>query len=283
MATIIDGKKIARLVKDEVGTRAASLPFKATLAAVLVGDDEASATYVRLKQADAERLGMGSCLDHLPSDTSPDKLAEILSAHNENPDVHGILLQLPLPSHLDSDRFISMIDPVKDVDGLHPVSQGLLMQGRPSFVSCTPLGVVELLTRSGIETRGANVVVVGRSVLVGRPLSVLLSLRDHNATVTVCHTATRDLQSITRQADILIVAAGSAAMIGKDHVTQGQTVIDVGTNSANGKLVGDVAFDEVEPVVAAISPVPGGVGPMTRAMLMQNTVLAAERSLAATR
>ncbi|HVL80173.1 MAG TPA: bifunctional 5,10-methylenetetrahydrofolate dehydrogenase/5,10-methenyltetrahydrofolate cyclohydrolase [Actinomycetota bacterium] len=286
MADIIDGKKIASEVRDEVRQRAERLAGSGvvpSLAAILVGDDPASETYVRMKRRDAEECGMTSTLNRMSARAEGEDLADLIDGLNADASVHGILLQLPLPKHLDPDSFLLRIDPAKDVDGLHPVNQGLLAQGSPRFVPCTPLGVQQMLVRSGIEVAGQHVVVVGRSVLVGKPLSMLLSNRGDgaNATVTLCHTGTRDLVRHTREADILIVAAGVAKMIGPDHVSEGAVVIDVGTNVADdGKLVGDVDFENVSKVVRAITPVPGGVGPMTRAMLLHNTVLAAERSVA---
>lgn len=284
MADIIDGTKIAGEIFDELTERVAALREKGIvpgLATVLVGDDPASATYVRMKRRDARKVGVESVRHHLSPQADPDDLQELLEALNHDPSVHGILLQIPIPAHLDEDHFLRTIDPAKDVDGLHPFNQGLLMQGRPRFVSCTPFGVQQLLLRSGIEIEGQNIVVVGRSLLVGRPLSVLLSskMEGANATVTLCHTGTRDLAQHTRQADILVVAAGRANMIGPDHVSEGSVVIDVGTNPGpDGTLVGDVDFAAVSQKVRAISPVPGGVGPMTRAMLVANTVRAAEIS-----
>jgi methylenetetrahydrofolate dehydrogenase (NADP+)/methenyltetrahydrofolate cyclohydrolase len=285
VADIIDGTKIAGEIFDELTARVSVLREKGIvpgLATVLVGDDPASATYVRMKRRDARKVAVESVRHHLSPQADPDDLEELLQALNHDPSVHGILLQLPLPSHLDEDRFLRLIDPAKDVDGLHPFNQGLLMQGRPRFVPCTPFGVQQLLLRSGIEIEGQHIVVVGRSLLVGRPLSVLLSIKTEgaNATVTLCHTGTRDLARHTRQADILIVAAGRANMIGADDVSEGSVVIDVGTNPGpDGTLVGDVDFAAVSQKVRAISPVPGGVGPMTRAMLVANTVRAAELSL----
>jgi methylenetetrahydrofolate dehydrogenase (NADP+)/methenyltetrahydrofolate cyclohydrolase len=215
----------------------------------------------------------------MPERTEPDDLEDIIDGLNADPSVHGILLQIPLPKHLDEDHFLRRIDPAKDVDGLHPFNQGLLMQGRPRFVSATPNGVKEMLVRSGIPIEGQHVVVVGRSVLVGRPLSVLLSNKAENcnATVTICHTRTRDLSHHTKQADILIVAAGQPKFIGADDVSEGTVVIDVGTTvTQDGEYLGDVDFEAVSQKARAISPVPGGVGPMTRVMLISNTVLAAE-------
>ena len=287
VADIIDGQKIAAEVFDELTSRVEALKAKGVvpgLAAILVGEDPASTTYVRMKRRDARKAGVESVLHKMPERTEPDDLEDILDGLNADPTTHGILLQLPLPGHLDEDHFLRRIDPKKDVDGLHPFNQGLLMEGRPSFVSATPRGVQEMLVRSGIEIEGRHVVVVGRSTLVGRPLSVLLSIKaEHsNATVTLCHTRTRDLPRHTKEADILIVAAGQAGFITADHVSEGCVVIDVGTNpSPDGGLVGDVDFDAVSQKVRAISPVPGGVGPLTRAMLIVNTVTAAERASAA--
>lgn len=282
MADIIDGKKIAAQVKDELRERIADLKGKGIipgLAAVLVGDDAASATYVRMKRRDAAKLEMDSTLHAMPPATEVDDLEELLDSLNADPGVHGILLQLPLPKHLDENRFLLQIDPAKDVDGLHPHNQGLLMAGKPRFISCTPFGVQQLLVRSNIPIKGAHVVVVGRSVLVGRPLSVLLSNKADgaNATVTLCHTGTKDLAEHTTKADIVIAAAGSINMITADHIKEGAVVIDVGTNPGpDGGLVGDVDYEAVSRKAGAITPVPGGVGPMTRAMLLWNTVMSAE-------
>lgn len=284
MADIIDGAKIAAEILDELRERIERLKTQGTtpgLAVILVGDDPASATYVRLKGRDAHKLGIESVTHKMPPATEGDDLEELIDALNRDPSIHGILLQSPIPSHLDEPKFLNQIDPIKDVDGLHPANQGLLMRGQPRFISCTPYGVQQLLVRSGIPIEGQHVVVVGRSVLVGRPLSVLLSNKaeNANATVTLCHTRTQDLAHYTSQADILVVAAGQAKMIGPDHVSEGSVVIDVGTNPTDeGRLVGDVDFEAVSQKARAITPVPGGVGPMTRAMLMANTVQAAEAS-----
>jgi methylenetetrahydrofolate dehydrogenase (NADP+)/methenyltetrahydrofolate cyclohydrolase len=282
MAEIIDGNKIADELFDELRDRIAALASRDVvpgLAVILVGDDPASATYVRLKGRDARKLGIAEVTHKMPPATAADDLEELIDSLNADRSIHGILLQTPIPKHLDEPGFLERIDPRKDVDGLHSSNQGLLMRGQPRFISCTPYGVQQLLVRSGIEIEGQHVVVVGRSVLVGRPLSVLLSSKaEHaNATVTLCHTGTRDLARYTRQADILVAAAGSPGMITADHVNEGCVVIDVGTTAnSEGKLVGDVDFDAVSQKVRAITPVPGGVGPMTRAMLMANTVHAAE-------
>jgi methylenetetrahydrofolate dehydrogenase (NADP+) / methenyltetrahydrofolate cyclohydrolase len=281
-AEIIDGKKIAAEIRRELSDRIAVLRDKGVvpgLAVILVGDDPASATYVRLKGKDANKLEMESVTYRMPPATEADDLEELIDSLNADRTIHGILLQSPIPKHLDEPAFLARIDPAKDVDGLTPANQGLLMAGTPRFVSCTPFGVQQLLVRTGVEIAGKHVVVVGRSVLVGRPLSVLLSHKapDANATVTVCHTGTKDLARFTRDADIVVAAAGSPGMITADHVSEDAVVIDVGTTAnAEGKLVGDVDFDAVSQKVRAITPVPGGVGPMTRAMLMWNTVMAAE-------
>ena len=282
MADIIDGKKIAADIFDELRERIAALATKDIvpgLAVILVGDDGASATYVRLKGKDAAKLGIESVTHKMAQETEPEDLEELIDSLNADPSIHGILLQSPIPKHLDEPKFLFQIDPAKDVDGLHPVNQGLLVQGKPRFVSCTPFGVQQLLVRTGVPIAGQHVVVVGRSVLVGRPLSILLSnkAQDANATVTLCHTGTKDLARYTKEADIIVAAAGSPGMITAEHVSEGAVVIDVGTTPNDaGKLVGDVVFDEVSQVARAITPVPGGVGPMTRAMLMWNTVRSAE-------
>ena len=282
MADIIDGKKIAGEIFDELRDRVAALAERGVvpgLAVILVGTDPASVTYVRLKGKDALKVGISSVTHKMPEATEPDDLEEIIDSLNADDSIHGILLQTPIPKHLDEPAFLARIDPKKDIDGLHPVSQGLLMAGHPRFVPCTPLGVQQLLVRTGVEIAKQHVVVVGRSVLVGRPLSVLLSNKTDgaNATVTICHTGTRDLAHFTKQADILVAAAGSPGMITADHVSEGAVVIDVGTTAnEEGKLIGDVDFDAVSQKARAITPVPGGVGPMTRAMLMANTVRSAE-------
>jgi methylenetetrahydrofolate dehydrogenase (NADP+)/methenyltetrahydrofolate cyclohydrolase len=282
MADIIDGTKIAAQVFDELRDRVAALEAKGIvpgLAAILVGDDPASATYVRLKGRDARKIGIESVTHKMPPATEPDDLEELIDSLNADPSIHGILLQTPIPKHLDEAAFLAQIDPSKDIDCLSPTNQGLLMQGNPRFIPCTPFGVQQLLMRTDVPIAGQHVVIVGRSLLVGRPLSVLLSHKADgaNATVTLCHTGTRDLERYTTQADVLVAAAGAPGLITADHVSEGTVVIDVGTTAnAEGRLVGDVDFDAVAQKARAISPVPGGVGPMTRAMLMWNTVRAAE-------
>jgi len=282
-ARILDGKAIAAAVKNELSDRVAALRARGItpgLAAVLVGDDPASKVYVGGKRKDAAEIGMNSIDADLPGDTSQEHLLKVVHDLSADPQVHGIIVQLPLPSGIDPVTVQEAVDPRKDVDGLHPENVGLLALGRPRYVSATPAGCLEILRRSGIETRGANVVVIGRSTLVGRPLSILMSTKDVNSTVTVCHTGTKDIAAETRRADIVVVAAGSANALTADMVRDGVVVLDVGTNrNADGKLIGDVDFAGVSAKASAITPVPGGVGPMTRAMLMANTVLAAELSL----
>jgi len=278
-ARIIDGKAIAAMVRAEVAEHVAKLPAPPGLAAVLVGDDPASHVYVGQKRKMAAEVGIASFDNDLPATASQAELIDRVYMLNVNPDVHGILVQIPLPEHMDPIAVQEAIDPRKDVDGLHPENQGLLALGRPRFIPCTPAGVVEILERSEIEVEGRRVVVIGRSALVGRPLSILLSIKAPglNATVTLCHTGTKDLARYTREAEIVIVAAGKQNTLSADMVAPGAIVIDVGTNRAeNGKLVGDVDFAGVSEVAAAITPVPGGVGPMTVAMLLMNTVRAAE-------
>jgi methylenetetrahydrofolate dehydrogenase (NADP+) / methenyltetrahydrofolate cyclohydrolase len=273
-ATIIDGKAVAARVKAEVAAEVAALETKPGLATILVGDDPASAVYVRMKREDSADVGIESFHHEPGGDVSAGELAELIQSLNADERVHGILLQLPLPAHLDQDDFISLIDPGKDVDGLTTANAGLLMHARPeALVPCTPAGVMELLADAGVELSGARAVVVGRSILVGKPLVQLLLAA--NATVTQCHSRTRDLPAVCREADVLIAAVGSAGLVTADMVREGAVVIDVGTNRTDDGLVGDVDFDAVKERAGAITPVPGGVGPMTRAMLLVNTVKAA--------
>jgi methylenetetrahydrofolate dehydrogenase (NADP+) / methenyltetrahydrofolate cyclohydrolase len=288
-ARIIDGKAIAAQVRTEVAERVRKLVAAGVVPGfvdLLIGGDQASSTYVRMKNRAAAEAGMRAFDQALPATAPLDEVLRNIRKLNEDPEVHGVIVQSPLPTESPIDVFdLQMaISPAKDVDGLHPENQGLLAAGRPRYVPATPAGVVELLHRSGIEVEGRRVVVVGRSNLVGRPLSILLSSkrRGLNATVTLCHTGTRDLAAETRRAEILVVAAGRARAITADMVTPGATVVDVGTNRGNdGALVGDVDFDAVLETAGAITPVPGGVGPMTVAMLLANTVAAAERALGA--
>jgi methylenetetrahydrofolate dehydrogenase (NADP+) / methenyltetrahydrofolate cyclohydrolase len=273
-AEIIDGKAVAARVRAEVAREVAALGVTPGLATVLVGDDPASAMYVRMKREDSAEVGIESFHHELGADAAPEELGARLRELNADDRVHGILLQLPLPGHLDQDEFISLIDPAKDVDGITPVNAGLLMQGRPeAMVSCTPAGVMELLKDAGASLEGARAVVIGRSILVGKPLAQLLLAA--NATVTHCHSRTRDLGAVCREADVLIAAVGSPRLVTGEMVREGAFVIDVGTNRTDDGLVGDVDFEAAAERARAITPVPGGVGPMTRAMLLVNTLRAA--------
>ena len=290
-AELIDGVSIARRIRDEVACdvqRLAQRGIVPGLTVVLVGDDPASAVYVRSKGKATEEAGMRSVTIRLPADTSQADLLAHVDALNADPSVHGILVQMPLPKQIDADAIVKRISPYKDVDGFHPVNVGKNLIGeRDGFVPCTPAGVQELLVRSGVETRGAECVVVGRSNIVGKPMMALMmqNAPGANATVTVCHSATRDLAAHTRRADILIVAAGRPRMVKGDMIRPGAVVIDVGINrvadasaKSGFRLVGDVDFDSAREVASLITPVPGGVGPMTIALLLRNTVRAAERS-----
>ena len=278
-ARVIDGKAVAERVRGRVADEISSLGLRPGLATVLVGDDPASAVYVRMKREDSAQVGIESFHHEPGGDVSADALAGLLGDLNADDRVHGILLQLPLPDGLDQDRFISLIDPAKDVDGLTSANAGLLMQDREeAMVPCTPAGVMELLGEAGVELEGARAVVVGRSILVGKPLLQLLLAA--NATVTQCHSRTRDLPAVCREADVLIAAVGSPHLVTADMVSEGAVVIDVGTNRTESGLVGDVDYDAVAAKAGAITPVPGGVGPMTRAMLLVNTLSAAKRASA---
>ncbi len=276
---IIDGKKVAADVKARVTERVAALKARGVepgLAVVLVGDDPASRSYVDMKERDCAEVGIRSIDVRLPADTPQAELEALIDRFNADPAVHGILVQLPLPAGLDAEAVIARIAPEKDVDGFHPQSIGRLVRGLPALHACTPAGVMELLRAYGIDPRGKRAVVVGRSVIVGKPMALLLLQAD--ATVTVCHSKTADLPTVCREADILVAAIGRAKMIDASYVKPGAVVIDVGINRVESGLVGDVDFDAVAPVASAITPVPGGVGPMTRAMLMANTVTAAEEA-----
>ena len=281
-ARIIDGKATAERVRERVAGEVAELAAKGVvpgLAAVLVGGDAASQVYVAGKERDCEAVGMRNYGAKLPGDISQQDLHAELDRLNADPAVSGIIVQLPLPAHLDPIAAQERVSPSKDVDGLHPISAGRLLRGDPLFVPATPLGVQVLLAEYDIPVAGADVVIIGRSQLVGRPLALLLTLKGPgaNATVTMCHTGTRDLGAHTRRADIIVVATGVPRTLTADMVKPGATVIDVGINRGDdGKLFGDVAYDEVAEVAGAITPVPGGVGPMTRAMLLHNTLLAAK-------
>ena len=275
-AQLIDGKAVAAALRADVASRVASLPYRPGLAVVLVGDDPASVTYVRNKDKAATQTGIDAKTMRLSGETSQASLLKQIKILNADPSVDGILVQFPLPPHIDPTEIVAAIDPAKDVDGFHPINVGHLASGRTGLVPCTPLGVMRLLAHAGVAVAGARALVLGRSALVGRPLVALLLAAD--ATVTVAHSRTRDLAKECRRAEILIAATGRPEMVRGDWIMPGAAVIDVGINRLpNGRLVGDVAFDECAKVAGAITPVPGGVGPMTIACLLENTVTAAER------
>jgi methylenetetrahydrofolate dehydrogenase (NADP+)/methenyltetrahydrofolate cyclohydrolase len=283
-AQLIDGNALARQIRAEVAQRVAALAARGTtpgLAVILVGDNPASQVYVKHKVADCEGVGMRSLLERLPATLTEAQLLARIRALNDDPLVHGILVQLPLPAQIDAQRVIETISPAKDVDGFHVASAGALLVGRPGFKACTPYGCMKMLESIGCDPRGKHAVVIGRSNIVGKPMALLLLAAD--ATVTVCHSRTPDLAAIARQADILVAAVGRRDMVTSEMVKPGAVVIDVGMNRKHdGKLCGDVDFDAVREVAGWITPVPGGVGPMTRAMLLVNTVEAAERLAAVT-
>jgi methylenetetrahydrofolate dehydrogenase (NADP+) / methenyltetrahydrofolate cyclohydrolase len=273
-AEIIDGKAIAAKVREEVRREVETMDRKPGLATILVGDDPASAVYVRMKREDSAEVGIDSFHHEPGGDVSPDELAGLIRALCADERVDGILLQLPLPDHLNQDEFIGLIAPAKDVDGLTTANAGLLMHGREeAMVPCTPSGVMRLLEETEVELSGARAVVLGRSILVGKPMAQLLLAA--NATVTHCHSRTRDLDAVCREADVLVAAVGSAGLVTGDMVGEGAVVIDVGTNRTDDGLAGDVDFEAARERARAITPVPGGVGPMTRAMLLVNTLKAA--------
>lgn len=283
MAILIKGSEIAKQIKQELKEEINNLLINNKvipgLATVLVGEDEASKVYVGAKEKACGELGIYSERIDLPAGINEDALLNLIDTLNKNPKIHGILIQLPLPKHIRETRVLYAIDPQKDVDGFHPVNVGKLMLGVPDFLPCTPHGIQELLIRTGIETDGAEVVVVGRSNIVGKPIANMLIQKNRkgaNATVTICHTGTKDLLFHTKRADILIVAAGRPQTITSDMVKEGVVVIDVGVNRLATGLVGDVDFDSVKEKAKAITPVPGGVGPMTIVMLMKNTVQSAK-------
>jgi methylenetetrahydrofolate dehydrogenase (NADP+)/methenyltetrahydrofolate cyclohydrolase len=282
---LLDGKAAAGAIKQEIAAAVSSLggARRPTIALVRVGEDPASRVYVAAKAKACEECGIESRNVHLPEDVSQDRVLEVLRDFNQDNTVDGILLQLPLPRHIDSDRAIAAISPEKDVDGFHPESLGRLAAGNPRFIPCTPLGIRELLVRNGVTTAGANVVVLGRSVIVGKPMSLLLSLKGKggDATVTLCHSRSRDIGAHTRNADIIVAALGAPGFLTADMVSDGAVVVDVGINRVEDaaakkgyRLVGDVDFEQVAPRTSYITPVPGGVGPMTVAMLMSNTLTA---------
>jgi methylenetetrahydrofolate dehydrogenase (NADP+)/methenyltetrahydrofolate cyclohydrolase len=273
---IIDGKATAALLRARLAEHVAMLPFRPGLAVVLVGDDPASAIYVRAKDRAAAAAGIAAQTIRLPADTPEAVLLDHVARLNADPAIDGILVQLPLPSHISATSVIEAIDPARDVDGFHPLNVGRLASGRPALIPCTPLGVMKLLGEAGVALTGARALVLGRSNIVGRPLARLLIAAD--ATVTIAHSRTRDLPAECRRADVLVAAIGRAGMVRGDWIARGAVVIDVGINRlADGSLTGDVAFAEARAVAAAITPVPGGVGPMTIACLLENTVTAALR------
>jgi methylenetetrahydrofolate dehydrogenase (NADP+)/methenyltetrahydrofolate cyclohydrolase len=270
MAQIIDGKAIAANVRQTISQKIAGFKDKPGLAVILVGEDPASKVYVGLKEKDSLEIGFYSEVHRLPENASQDEVLSLINSLNENEKIHGLLVQLPLPKHLNTDIIINTISPLKDVDGITYFNSGKLFSGRPFFIPCTPKGVMMLIESTGEKVEGKNAVVIGRSNIVGKPMAMLLMQK--NATVTVCHSKTKNLDQIAAQADILVAAIGKYKFVKENMVKKGAIVIDVGTNKdENGKLKGDVDFDAVKEKVSFITPVPGGVGPMTRAMLMQNT------------
>ena len=281
MTQIIDGKKISAEIKDELKEKVAALKAEGreiTLAVIQVGNDPASTVYVGNKKKSCAYIGIRLLAYELPEDTTEEELLRLVEELNQSREVHGILVQLPLPEHINEDRVIKAIAPAKDVDGFHPQSVGALSIGQPGFVSCTPAGIIQLLKRSGIDIDGKECVVVGRSNIVGKPMALLL-LRE-NGTVTVCHSHTKDLKAVCKRADILVAAIGKPKFFNHEYVKEGAVVIDVGIHrNENNKLCGDVDYADVFDHVSAITPVPGGVGPMTIAMLMYNCVQAAEMEI----
>lgn len=281
MTQIIDGKKISAEIKDELKEKVAALKAEGkeiTLAVIQVGNDPASTVYVGNKKKSCAYIGIRSLAYELPEDTTEEDLLSLVEQLNQSRDVHGILVQLPLPKQINEDKIIKAIAPAKDVDGFHPQSVGALSIGQPGFVSCTPAGIIQLLKRSGIEIDGKECVIVGRSNIVGKPMALLL-LRE-NGTVTVCHSHTKNLKDVCKRADILVAAIGKPKFFDHEYVKEGAVVIDVGIHrNENNKLCGDVDYEDVFPHVSAITPVPGGVGPMTIAMLMYNCVQAAEMEI----
>lgn len=274
-AQVIDGRAIAASLRVRLAAEVAALPFRPRLVVILVGDDAASAVYVRNKQKAAAEAGLAGGTERLPAETTEAALLARIAALNADPEVDGILVQLPLPPQIRSDAVIAAIDPLKDVDGFHPLNAGALAIGRPTLVPCTPKGVMTLLSEAGIPLAGARAVVLGRSAIVGRPMAALLTLAD--ATVTLAHSRTRDLAAECRRAEIVVAAVGRAEMVRGDWIAPGAAVIDVGINrGADGGLVGDVAYAEAAAHAGWITPVPGGVGPMTIATLLENTVIAAK-------
>lgn len=289
-AQIIDGKSIAQSIREEIKIKTEALKTKGItpcLAVILVGSNPASVSYVTGKQKALAEVGMNDRSVRLPESTTEQELISLIQELNADKNVHGILVQLPLPQHIDEEKIILAIDPAKDVDGFHPVNVGNLVIGKKTFLPCTPHGIIVLLKRMNIETDGKTAVVIGRSNIVGKPAALLLARKDLNATVTICHSGTKNIADITRRADILIAAAGRTNIVTADMVKEGSAVIDVGVNripdaskKSGFRLAGDVDFENVKEKAAFITPVPGGVGPMTIAMLMANTLEAAENTAA---
>ncbi len=285
-ATLLDGKRLAQTMQAELKSRVSAFTgatgVRPGLAAVLVGENHPGRLYVKNKRKSCEAVGIESWLHELPGNTSRDELIVLIDRLNASPQVHGILVQLPLPGHIDESAVVDVVTPLKDVDGFGPTSLGLLAAGRPRFLACTPYGVLEITRRNGIPVSGKHVVIVGRSNIVGKPLSLMLSQKGTDATVTVCHSRTRDVGAFTRQADIVVMAIGQADFLKADMVRPGAVVIDVGMNRRpDNTWTGDVDFAGVSQVASAITPVPGGVGPMTIAMLLHNTLQAARLQQAA--
>lgn len=288
-ATIIDGKQIAADTRAEVAAKTAELKAKGIvpcLAVILVGENPASVSYVTGKQKALAECGMKDESVHLPESTSEEELLALIHKLNKDDTVHGILVQLPLPKHINEEKVLLAIDPEKDVDGFHPVNVGNMMIGKKAFLPCTPHGIIVLLEKMGIETKGKHAVVIGRSNIVGKPVSILLARRETNCTVTICHTGTPDIGAFTKQADIIVAASGHPNTVTADMVKDGAVVIDVGVNripdstkKSGFRLVGDVDFEAIKEKASFITPVPGGVGPMTIAMLMANTLESAENRL----
>ena len=275
---IIDGKKISTEIKDELKEQVAQLKaegVEVTLAVVKVGEDPASAVYVRNKEKACEYIGINSKKIEMPEETTEEELLKLVDDLNTDSAINGILVQLPLPKHIDENKILLAIDPMKDVDGFHPVNVGKMVIGEESFLPCTPAGIIEMIKRSGLDIEGKECVIIGRSNIVGKPMAILM-LRE-NATVTVTHSRTKDLPEVCKRADIIVAALGKAKFVTKDFVKEGAIIIDVGMDrDEDGKLCGDVDFDEVEPIASAITPVPGGVGPMTVTMLLVNCLRSVE-------
>lgn len=280
MAKIINGKEISLQIKDELKEQVKKYKeegVEITLAVVKVGNDPASAVYVRNKENACEYIGINSKKIEMPEETTEEELLKLIDELNNDNAINGILVQLPLPKHIDENKILLAIDPIKDVDGFHPVNVGKMVIGEPSFLPCTPAGIIEMIKRSDLDIEGKECVVIGRSNIVGKPMSLLM-LRE-NATVTITHSRTKDLKSVCKRADIVVAAIGKAKFVDKDYIKDGAIVIDVGMDrDEDGKLCGDVDFDSVEPIAGAITPVPGGVGPMTVTMLLVNCLRSVELS-----